>query len=198
MIDKLVTKIIDFQVQTGILEDSDISVYRYGYTLMFELFMNICISVFLGVVLGCIGEVIFFLCIFIPLRSFCGGYHAKKAWQCMLLSNVAVIGAVYVARVLVEQEIPMPVWILVEFVSVLVVVFLAPVDSQSKRLKNNEKVIYKRCAIFVVCIECFIACIFMLVSKESLFFLIVMAHVVQEVSLIITILKIHIIDDLNA
>lgn len=185
MIDKLVTRFIDFQVKTGILEDSDISVYRYGYTLMLELFMNICISVILGVVLGCIGEVVFFLCVFIPLRSFCGGYHAKKAWQCMLLSNAAVLGAVYVARVLVAQEFPMPVWILVEFVSVLIIVFLAPVDSQSKRLEDKERVVYKKCAICIVCIECFIALIFVLVSKESLFFLIVLAHVVQEVSLLI-------------
>lgn len=189
MIDKLVTRFIDFQVENGILQDSDISVYRYGYTLMLELFMNICISVFLGVVLGCIGKVVFFLCAFIPLRSFCGGYHAKKAWQCIILSNVAVLGAVYVARVLVEQEFFATVWILVEFVSVLTVVFLAPVDSQSKRLEDKERIVYKKCAILIVCIEFLAALILMLLSKESLFFLIVLAHVVQGLSLIITVLK---------
>lgn len=32
-----------------------------------------------------------FSCIFIPLRMYCGGWHASKSWACSVLSNIIIV-----------------------------------------------------------------------------------------------------------
>ena len=81
MIKALVNGIVELQLQLQILHENEIEIYYYGYTLFFELLINIAISLIIGILMGNIAELIFFLCTFIPLRSFCGGYHADERWK---------------------------------------------------------------------------------------------------------------------
>ena len=67
MIEKLVTRFVDFQAGIGTIKEDDVNVYQYGYTLMVEVILNMALSLMLGVLLGQIKKVIFFLCMFIPL-----------------------------------------------------------------------------------------------------------------------------------
>ena len=93
----------------GTIQESDRNVYEYGYQLMIEAFINVVISLLLGAVLGCFKEVVFFLIVFMPLRSFCGGYHAAKTWQCTVLSNLVVLLVIVVSKVSLLAGIITPV-----------------------------------------------------------------------------------------
>jgi len=91
MIQRLVRGIVEYGVTTGGIKEDDREVYTYGYTLLLET--SICI-----VAMGCIGalfnllfEVIVFSIVFIPLRSFGGGVHANRDWQCILLSVIVTV-----------------------------------------------------------------------------------------------------------
>ena len=92
MIARLARVFVEFQVSIGLIKEEDANIYQYGYTVMVEMVLSIVISICLGVWLGQVRDILFFLCMFLPLRSYCGGYHADKAWKCMLLSNAAAIG----------------------------------------------------------------------------------------------------------
>ena len=92
MIARLARVFVEFQVSIGLIKEEDANIYQYGYTVMVEMALSIVISICLGVWLGQVRDILFFLCMFLPLRSYCGGYHADKAWKCMLLSNAAAIG----------------------------------------------------------------------------------------------------------
>ena len=85
MIEKLVDKIISKQLEENTISTEDINIYRYGYILVYEVFVNIIVA---AIIAGISGEwllVTLFLVIYIPLRSFCGGWHADKFWKCTII-----------------------------------------------------------------------------------------------------------------
>ena len=96
MIEKIVNKLLDTQIKSGLLKDETIPIYRYGYTLLIEVTINVILSLVIGFALGEIGIVILFNLIFIPLRGFCGGWHAGKSWLCTMTSAIVLLFSVFV------------------------------------------------------------------------------------------------------
>ncbi len=86
MVARLSKALVRFQISIGLIKEEDANIYQYGYAVMAEMASNIVISICFGIWLGQLKGVLFFLCMFLPLRSYCGGYHADKAWKCMLQS----------------------------------------------------------------------------------------------------------------
>lgn len=95
MIEKIVNKLLDTQIKSGLLKDETIPIYRYGYTLLIEVTINVILSLLIGFALGEIGIVILFNLIFIPLRGFCGGWHAGKSWLCTMTSAIVLLFSVF-------------------------------------------------------------------------------------------------------
>ena len=91
MIQKVVNKIIDKQMAEGILKEGDKAVYEYGYTLLLEIVSNIAIALVLGAIMGEVKILIGMLLLLIPLRSFCGGWHASHVCTCTILSNLSIL-----------------------------------------------------------------------------------------------------------
>ena len=91
MVEKIVDCIVKSQTSSGKIKQEENSVYLYGYTLLFEKLINIVIVLLISFVTGRWIEIWVFLFAVIPLRSFVGGWHAKKFWQCTVISNAAVI-----------------------------------------------------------------------------------------------------------
>ena len=55
MIEKIVNKLLDTQIKSGLLKDETIPIYRYGYTLLIEVTINVILSLLIGFALGEIG-----------------------------------------------------------------------------------------------------------------------------------------------
>ena len=140
MIKRAVTRLVSAQIRLGTIQESNRKVYEYGYQLMIEAFINVVISLLLGAVLGCFKEVVFFLIVFMPLRSFCGGYHAAKTWQCTVLSNLVVLLVIVVSKVSLLAGIITPVYILGDIVIGGMIVLFAPVDNENRRLGEKERI----------------------------------------------------------
>ena len=49
------------------------------------------IALVIGLVTNRLGELLIFLLLYVPLRSFCGGWHADKLWKCTIYSNSMLI-----------------------------------------------------------------------------------------------------------
>ena len=95
MVQKIVDALVNKQSQNYVMTDEDEKIYRYGYILLCEVFLNLVIALAIGIVFSKTKEVIFFLGMYIPLRSFCGGWHADKIWKCTVISNVMLMLQVY-------------------------------------------------------------------------------------------------------
>ena len=95
MIQKIVDVLISKQLQNHTMTDEDKKIYRYGYVLLCEVVLNLAIALVIGIFFSKTKAVMFFLGMYIPLRSFCGGWHADKIWKCTVISNVILLLQVY-------------------------------------------------------------------------------------------------------
>ena len=137
MIEKIVNNLLDTQIKSGLLKDETIPIYRYGYTLLIEVTINVILSLLIGFALGEIGIVILFNLIFIPLRGFCGGWHAGKSWLCTMTSAIVLLFSVFVGKDQLFQY-GTNLWMILMGISCLTIWFLAPMDSETKRLSDEE------------------------------------------------------------
>lgn len=189
MILRVVDFILDRQLKNGMISGEDTSVYRYGYTLVLEVMINIIIAIIIGLISGELVSVALFMVMFIPLRSYCGGYHASKTWICIILSNIAVAGVVLAVKKfqLAVDYVPL---LAAEVICTAVILLLAPIQSEAKKLSDNEKQVYKKYVRFILIIELVFAIIFFLIFRLNKYgLIIVMVHIIQAVSLLAVHLK---------
>ena len=66
----IVNVLVNKQSQHYTMTDEDEKIYRYGYILLCEVILNVVIALAIGIGFSKIKEVMFFLGMYIPLRSF--------------------------------------------------------------------------------------------------------------------------------
>lgn len=138
MIEKIVEKIISKQLEENTISAEDINIYRYDYILVCEVFVNIITA---AIIAGISGEwllVTLFLLIYIPLRSFCGGWHADKFWKCTIYSNV-IIAVMLIGKEAVIGMNNVLLFLGIFIVCSVCILGIAPVDTVTKPISEEEK-----------------------------------------------------------
>lgn len=184
MVDGFIDKIIDVQIKKGTILEQDIKIYKYGYLLLYELFLNIVIAVVIGLVTNRLGELLIFLLLYVPLRSFCGGWHADKLWKCTIYSNLMLI----LLCVTLSYEIIYSrsiIMVLIFIIGIIFVGICAPVGTQTKPISSKEKKVYKKRIILIQFIHCIGICLLLLFGKNKYIYVITYAYVMQSVLLIV-------------
>jgi len=169
------------QVWAGRIAAEDSNIYRYGYTLLSETAINLLIAALIGLVMHELGIVVGFLLLFIPLRSFCGGYHAQTFWKCMLLSNVVIFTAVYVVGNYAERIVPFG-YVVAEVLSVAVILKLAPVQSKNKRLGKREINLYRKVIRWILLVQVVVCMIAFWMRQWEVVMTIALVHGIQAVT----------------
>ncbi|MEE1516752.1 MAG: accessory gene regulator B family protein [Lachnospiraceae bacterium] len=184
MVDGFIDKIIDVQVEKGTILEQDIKIYKYGYLLLYELFLNIVIAVVIGLVTNRLGELLIFLLLYVPLRSFCGGWHADKLWKCTIYSNSMLI--LLCITISYEKIFFRPIiMVLIFIIGIIFVGICAPVETQAKPISSKEKKVYKKRIILIQFIHCIGICLLLLFGKNKYIYVITYAYVMQSVLLIV-------------
>lgn len=183
MIKKIVDVIINKQLTNGLMKKEDISVYQYGYTLMIELLINIIIAVLIGFITKEIMIVSIFLIVFIPLRSYAGGYHADKAWKCVILSNSAILFVIWLTQLISDFGIRIELIMIMELFLITLISKNAPVQSINKRLDSSEAAYYKKLVFVILLVELFIEIIMYFIGYRKITDVIAITHVIVTISL---------------
>ena len=79
---------VAYQIENGNMYESEKDIYIYAYTVLIEECINIAIAFLVGFIFKELKLVICFLCAYIPLRRFSGGYHAEDWKTCSIVSTV--------------------------------------------------------------------------------------------------------------
>lgn len=147
---KIAAKISNFLCARGVVEEEEKELYTYGYEIILE---NIGKTILLLIAGGIIHKFVatcIFVVGFVSLRSSCGGYHAKKAWQCDILTVLLwgiVICATPVVRMIVsEQRVFL---LLIVLVSELIIIHYAPVEHKNNRLTKEKREKNRRQALVI-------------------------------------------------
>ena len=96
--EKLANRLAQMLVRENLINDSMLDIYEYGLLRMLELGGAVLTSLVICLSMGIIKEGIVFFAFFIPLRSYLGGVHLKKYWQCYIMSCMILIVALTITK----------------------------------------------------------------------------------------------------
>ena len=108
--------------------------YLFDYILEFNCFIIIILSI--GFIVGKIDLSLCYLFVTIPLRLFAGGIHAKTKFACTIITY-----SLFVVVLLTSQItcIISSFLLIVYFFCWVIILSIAPVDTENKRLSRPQK-----------------------------------------------------------
>ena len=93
-----------------------------------------------GIIFGCLIETIAFLIVFVSLRSFTGGYHAKTYAVCSIVTFITFCSVVILSSLF---HVPLYLYLLLAIVGGLLMMGVVPVEHPNKKLTIEQKRKYK-------------------------------------------------------
>ena len=131
----------------GIINDENIDVYTYGFELLFSFLFSTSVIILIGTIMSKMLETLVFLGIFVILRSYTGGYHAKTYAKCTVVTFSTYI-SVILLTVFIEF-VPKSIYILGTSLCLLIIGVLAPIENQNKKILSSKKVRHKVTSIIL-------------------------------------------------
>lgn len=192
MIQKIIDRIIEKQVQNRTIAFEEINIYKYGYILMFEVVVNVLLALMIGMIFNSLGVVLFFLGMYIPLRSFCGGWHADTLCKCTFISNFILLIEILCVRS-VAQHINIFVLLFMFLVSVMLIIYMAPVETSTKKISKEEGIRYKKKIRIIILVQITIMTLLIMLELKNYVFVVTYVYIVQGILLLLEKLscKIH-------
>lgn len=188
MIQMIVNVLVKKQSQHRAMTDEDEKIYRYGYILLCEVILNLNIALVIGIVYSKFNIIMFFLGMYIPLRSFCGGWHADKIWKCTVISNAILLLQVYGLERLLNH-LSIVVMLLIFLLNMICIYFVAPVETEMKRISYQERQIYKRRIRLIFALHVIIMLMLLLGNAYEFIFSLMFVYIIQNAMLLLEIVK---------
>ena len=135
MIVKLSRAIVRFISANTDIDNELIAVYQYGVEITISSILNIALIFLCGLIIGDLMYSIVFLMCFIPIRSYCGGYHASTYFKCNLIFVITFLFVVLLSRVsenIINYNAYVYFWVAL-FAFIPIVIF-SPVKNANKKL----------------------------------------------------------------
>lgn len=98
MIANLGTRLGEYFYKLGYIEENEVDAVRYYVEVFFNEYLQLCLTLIIGYVMGLLLETLFYLVVFVALRKYSGGYHAKTILMCNVISYTLYFCAFYLYR----------------------------------------------------------------------------------------------------
>lgn len=177
MFDKISSFITDTLIEGKVIKSEEKNLYIYCFGTIIEMSANLLATLIIGALLHRFIETLIFMLVFIPLRSFAGGYHCEKAESCFILS-ISVYSTVMLSYKYLYGIAAY--WIYAICLADLIAVFiLSPVLSPNKPL--SEKVKNKNRLISILIAAFYIAVALVMLYCKNLYAFVVLESVTASV-----------------
>lgn len=130
-------------------DDDEHEVVCYGIKILLQIVMGMLLAVFIGVVCGCLFQILLFIIFFVPLRINAGGLHMESPSKCLLFSGMIFSLIALIARFFSMISVPLNVLIPVA----IMLYVCSPVENRNKELFPHEKARYKKRVLIIIIIE---------------------------------------------
>lgn len=152
---KIASKITDFYIKKGLIKPEKSVLYSYGFQTMISTAVYLLICFIVAFLFNSVIETIFFLIGFLLVRRICGGYHAPSYISCHVLFEF-----VHIIFLIVHKYTPNGYYkisfILLNLISILIILFFAPVDHANKRFTPGEQKYFRKKSIYFAILLCLI------------------------------------------
>lgn len=152
-------KIVDWLIRQEVISELDKELYMYALEIIIITSLPLILTALIGIVLGMFLEGVIVILPFMCLRKYAGGYHARTAKTCFVLSWGTLTLLIYSLRYIQVGLL----FHFILFLSIVILLILSPVDSKEKRLMETEKSKHKVTVVKII--------IFWLITYICLIFL---------------------------
>lgn len=148
MFAKTAERITEQLKEANAITTGQYEICKFGVQQGLIILLNLLTVIILGSIMGEFWQTIFFIIVFIPLRVYAGGFHAKTPLRCYVYSSFFMIIILVAMKYL---------WIINEFtcifvisVSSIIIGVLAPVETANKPLEERERKVYRKKMIRII------------------------------------------------
>ncbi len=137
MLQRISEDIVSWQIRKNLLKDDQRALYLYAYEILLNQIINIVVAVIIAVIMRAPMPVFVFLASYIPLRSYCGGYHAKTNGVCTVVSAILILIVCLLEKYIVGTAalfLPVAGFL----ISGILIYIYAPVPDRNKLLDEEE------------------------------------------------------------
>ena len=152
--DKLLDTIMDFVLKNKDIDNDEAEVVRYGLEMFILKAVFSLAALAVGALMHSFWECLVFIILFSAIRSYAGGYHADTRIQCFIQSVLTFVAVFTVLKVYTDF---MPQLIVSSVVFAISLWFFSPIDTENRRLSDEECRKFRNKTRLVLCIEAVIA-----------------------------------------
>lgn len=141
MIERIAIKITNFIFKNAKLDAELLEVYKYGVEITISSLLNIVLIIAASIAVSDVISGVVFLAVFMLLRSFVGGYHAKTYFMCnalFLLTYLAVYYINSVALAFVDGNLLSRILTVLVLLGIIPIIAFAPVKNPNKPLSEKQ------------------------------------------------------------
>ncbi|MBE6843849.1 MAG: accessory regulator AgrB [Ruminococcus sp.] len=173
-------------IDNNTIKGEEREIYRYGIQQGLTLILNLVTTLLIGLLCGMVWQSVVFTMMYIPLRSFAGGFHAKTPTGCYIFSIVLMF-----VVLLAMKFVPFTHFIcsIMLFVSCLIIVLLVPVEDGNKPLDKIEQKVYRKRSLLIWIFELIATALCLYFNLMSLATCLTLTLTVMAVMLILGQLK---------
>lgn len=135
-------KITQKLIASSVIEEGDRELYIYGFFLLTNKILYFFVAVTVGTLASVTFESIIFYIVFMSLRTYAGGIHAKTEMACTVLTTLALTMFVLVIKHLSIHNSEIAPFLMLG-VGSLCILLLSPLDSSEKPIDDVERSQYK-------------------------------------------------------
>lgn len=181
--DKIIDRIIEkMKVSDSLTDDEEI--VRYGLEIMItKMIFAVSIAV-VGLLMKSFFEGAVFTIAYCLIRQYGGGGHAKTRIVCYIRSMLTFVMALVIIQAVGYLPILTVPLSALSVISVVYIFFAAPIDSENKRLDNDEIRIYGRKAR-IMATAMLIVSVILLLMKLNVFAFSVMTGILTSAFLMV-------------
>ncbi|NLL80376.1 MAG: accessory gene regulator B family protein [Clostridiales bacterium] len=176
MMRKFAIQLVDWQIRRHFLKEQDRELYEYAYELVVNQMVNILLAALIAICFKAPSTVLVFLSCYIPLRSFCGGYHEETNERCTVMSALMLV-SICLAVKWIPQAITSAITFLCFMIAGVVIICLAPIEDHNKPLDETELLHYRKRGRSIWLIEITIGIVLFLLGKQGAALVIALSHI---------------------
>ena len=134
----------------GLVNNENRDIYLFGIQQFLMLVINVISMIFIGVLFRQTIQCLFYMALFIPLRSYAGGYHACSSRRCYVYSMLCITIAMIIIKIDLLNTVSLSC---IAVICGAIIFKLAPVEDCNKPLDDVEIIHYRVRSQVVLVIE---------------------------------------------
>lgn len=180
----MIENFVEMLIENKVSKKEDKEIIIYGFITGIEIILNIITTIFLGFVFKLSIESLMFLCSYALIRIYAGGYHCEKAINCYICSSMIMIISLFIVKITSIKYI-LNICIILIFISIPIILKIAPIGTKNKPLDNEEKVYFKKKLFKNIFLEIIIFIIFIIFECYNLAYMICLGFFIVAIVVLI-------------